>query len=302
LVPPGFPVALLVQGDGDVHISDVGPLSATLTSDGGLTVGRSRDLILSLHGDGDASVSAVDGTADVRITGSGGAKLLHVGGILHAILNGSGDLAVTSISAPAADIATAGSGEISIGEGNISALRASTNGSGDITVAAHVDAADLQASGGGDMKLANVTGVVKRSATGGSSIHIGGSAMDLDSLRNLKIPPIPPIPPIPALPTINLSTDDWPDQSSHHSSHGFAHFIAGILVLVLIYFIWRAVQRRGMPNFATPTGSATTASHPGVLAIRDTLSRLEGRLAQVETYVTSREFDLQRKFRDLDMH
>ncbi len=304
MVPPGFPVTLSVQGSGDVHIGDVGgTLDATLNGDGSLSAGRTQSLMLAIHGDGDATVAMVQGAADLRLGASGSAKLGNVQGILHASLTASGDLVVAAITAPAADLSLEGSGDVSIGDGTIAALRAATNGNGDITVSAHVEAADLQASGGGDIKVRDVSGVVKRHSSGGSSIEVGGAGVDSDALRNLHIPaipPIPPIPPIPAIPTIHIDDSNWPHHTTHHSSGG-GHIVAGILVLGIGYFIWRTVQRNGgVQSLRAHASAPGEATHPGVLAVRDTLSRLDGRLAQVEYYVTSKEFDLQRKFRELE--
>jgi hypothetical protein len=304
MVPPGFPMSLSVQGSGDVRIGDVGgTLDATLNGDGGLSAGRTQSLMLAIHGDGDATVTMIQGSADIRLGASGSAKLGNVQGVLHAALTGSGDLTIAGINAPAADVSTDGSGEVSIGDGDIKALRAATHGSGDVTVSAHVTAADLEASGGGDIKVRDVSGVVKRHSSGGSSIEVGGTGMDMETLHNLHIPAIPPIPPIPAIPSIpsiNIDNDNWPHQQTHHSSDA-GHIVAGILVLVLAYFIWRTVQRNGGWQSLRGRASAPSeATHPGVLAVRDTLTRLDGRLAQVELYVTSREFDLQRKFRELE--
>jgi hypothetical protein len=254
----------------------------------------------------------VEGAADLRLTGSGDVKLARVQGVLHTHSSGSGELEIGTITSPAADILIEGSGDVSIGSGTIGALRAQTNASGDLNVAAQVVAADLQATGGGDMKLANVTGVTKRRSSGGSDITVGGSGVDVDSLTQLKdlktknldqLQDLQQLKSLEALKglSINLSDDDWPHHGTHHSGSGFGHFIAGVLVLALLYFAWRTIQRNGgwqaVQNRAT---SPSGPNHPGVQAVRDTLSRLDGRLAQVETYVTTREFDVQRKFRDLD--
>ncbi len=312
LVPPGYPISLSLNGDGDVHVDDIGgALSATLNGGGALTAGRVGDLMLAVHGSGDATLGYVEGSADLGMTGSGDVKLARVQGALHTHSSGSGELEIGSITSPAADILIEGSGDVTIGGGTIGALRAQSNASGDLTVAAQVVAADLQASGGGDMKLSNVTGVAKRHASGGSDITVGGSATDVDSLTQLKnlqnldqLQDLKQLKALDALKglSINLSDDDSPHHSTHHNDGGaFFHFIAGVVVLVLLYFAWRTVQRNGgwgaVQNRVTSPGGP---SHPGVQAVRDTLSRLDGRLAQVETYVTTREFDLQRKFRDLD--
>ncbi|MEJ0049113.1 MAG: hypothetical protein WDN04_25610 [Rhodospirillales bacterium] len=73
---------------------------------------------------------------------------------------------------------------------------------------------------------------------------------------------------------------------------------------MILFAIWRTVQRNGglaqLQNRFRSSGEPAQPTHPGVIAVRDTISRLESRLARVEGYVTTREFDLQRKFRELD--
>jgi hypothetical protein len=317
-VPPSFPVSLAMQGSGSVHIGDVGgELNVAVNSDGSLNVGSTRTLMLAVHGSGDVSIASVRDAADINVSGGGDVKLGDLRGVLHARLNGSGDLSVGNITAPAVDISLSGSGDATFGDGGIGVLRAQTHGSGDITVQARVGTADVEASGGGDIKLDGPTGtIVRRSATGGSDIHVGDvgtQQLDLNQLKQdlnglkVQIPPIPPIPPMPPLPnfkgmTIDLSDDDAPHHHSHSES-GVGHFIAAVLVLVVAYFIWRTVARNGgWRAIGSGAGQSAQSTHPGVLAVRDSLTRLDGRLAQVEHYVTSREFDLQRKFRDLDKH
>jgi hypothetical protein len=303
-VPAGLAMTLEMRGSGDVHVGDVaGELNAIMDSDGALSIASVNRLMLAVHGDGDASVAAVHGAADIQITSSGAVKLVDVAGLLHARLSGSGDLGVSNIHAAVADVDTAGSGDVTIGDGTISMLRAQTNGNGDISVAARVDVADLSAAGGGDIRLRGAIGkVLRRTSSGSSSIQVADNATELnddlkglndhlrdvnDHLKNLKI--------------------DFPehDSGTTTSSHGasFVHFIAGVAVLAMLFFVLRTVRRNGgWRAWRTPADATGEATHPGVLAVRETLLRLDGRLAQVETYVTSREFDLQRKFRDLDRH
>jgi hypothetical protein len=90
----------------------------------------------------------------------------------------------------------------------------------------------------------------------------------------------------------------------HHSSDIGGHIFHAVILVGILYFIWRTVRRNGgvaalRARFSGPSQPAAP-THPGVIALRDTMTRLDGRLARVETYVTTREFDLQRKFRELD--
>jgi hypothetical protein len=193
-----------------------------------------------------------------------------------------------------------GSGDAVVGKGHVEILHARLSGSGDLTVAATADTADLQASGGGDIKVAHVNGEVHKSASGGSSINIYNSDVAEFGLGKLA--------------QLAATTDDDDSSSdsvihTHRTSHGGGsgalHFFAGLAVLFILYAIWRTIQRNGgigplQARFNRGPGAPPAPSHPGVIAVRDTITRLEGRLARVENYVTTREFDLQRKFRELD--
>ena len=109
-----------------------------------------------------------------------------------------------------------------------------------------------------------------------------------------------------------LSSDDSVDHDSDvnitvgHGHSGFGHFIAGILVLGMVVVLWRTINKNGglaalRTKFAASGPSAPAdPSHPGVVALCDLIGNLERRLARVEMHVTSREFDLNRKFRDIE--
>jgi hypothetical protein len=145
--------------------------------------------------------------------------------------------------------------------------------------------------------LPHVSGSLQRNANGGSSIVVGGNAdVASGAMRRLSN---------------SLKSDDDSDQAGdtnitigHHGGSGFGHFVAGVLVIGLLFAAWRTISRNGgiaglrrkFPNNAAPA----VPTHPGVLALCDLLATLERRLAKVETHVTSREFDLNRKFREID--
>jgi hypothetical protein len=283
-VPPGFDLVLTIAGSGDVTVGDIaGVLAATLNSGGNLTAERAESLTLTLHGSGDASVKRVRGAANIEIDGSGGVTIANATALVHASLNGSGDLGIGEITAPAVDIEIGGSGDATLGGGSIDALKAQVSGGGDLAVAARVATADLHATGGSDISLTGPVTRVKRDASGGSSITVGGLA---DSRHHSS--------------GADYSSSD--DNDTTVTVHGGHHILAGILVLVLLFFAWRTVQRNG--GWSAVRGRATPPSappsHPGVLAVRDALARVEAKLARVENYVTSREFELHRKFRELD--
>ena len=294
-VPANFPVILSMRGAGNVTIGDLNAqLVANVLGSGDLHVGRVAELVLNVSGSGDASVQAAAGPADINITGNGDVKIPELNGVLHVRQSGAGDLAIGTINSPAADLTLQASGDTAIGRGSIGALRARISSSGDLVVAATAATADLSATGGGDIRVAEVTGPVQRHTGGGSSISTSASGLErfgVGKIANM----------------VSLSDDNGDIQSSgsHHrrrSDSGFKHVLAGMFVLFVLFLVWRMARRRGGLAAVGNTlrGGPSQPTHPGVIAVRDALARLEPRLARVEGFVTEREFELNRKFRDLE--
>ena len=273
-VSPNMPVTVTARGDGSVQVADLGaPLTVTLTSSADLKAGHVGSLAISMSGDGDAVVGAVDGPASAEMNGSGNLRLGALTGPLSLRHTGSGDLTVGVVTAPSVAIESVGSGDMVIGGGNITSLNARLRGSGDLSVAATVGDGNVSASGGGDVKLGQVTGKLNRSSSGSSTITAGG-----------------------------VSTGELSDRSSRsavvvRSSHVFGHVVAAVLAVVMLFFVWRIVRRARSSRSAARNPGVST--HPGVVAVGELLTRLDQRLGRVESYVTTREFDLNRKFRDL---
>jgi hypothetical protein len=304
MVPPGFPVTLMIAGSGNVHAGDLmGPLKATLTSDGDLSVEHAGILQLAVRGSGDVTLRSVTGAADIDVSGSGTVKLFHMEGPLKYSQHGSGDLAIAHIDSPAAQFEGAGSGDAVIAGGHIAALHVRVYGSGDFAMDGTVDTADLEATGGGDIRIPQATGLVTRHANGGSDITVGGgNGLASSAMKRLSQ-------------SLAGNDDDGVDSDTvrevitgQHSSEGgtVVHVLAGLLVLGLLVALWRTIARNGGMARLTgrgrryAAGEAPAPRHPGVLAVCDKLAELEKRLARVEIHVTSREFDLNRKFREID--
>jgi hypothetical protein len=214
------------------------------------------------------------------MTGSGDVRLGSVTGTLVLKHHGDGDLVVGHIEAPALDIESTGSGNELIGAGHVGTLVVRIQGDGDLAVAAPVHDADITAFGGGDVKLGVVTETVHRASGDGSDIIIGGPAVVSSVIDKVASA---------------MGSGSGSDVVVVHSSNHSGHFLTFVLVVVLAFIVWRLVRRRGggrpLPMRAAP--------HPGVVAVTDTLKRVEDRLGRVEGYVTSREFDLQQKFKKL---
>ena len=302
MVPPAMPLSLEVASSGNVTIGDLkGPLKATISSDGDLKIRHATVLQLEVRGSGDATIQAVDGVADIAINGSGDVRVMRLNGPLKSRQNGSGDLAIAQIASPAADIETHGSGDTLILAGHVTDLRARTTGSGDVVMGGSAGTAELDASGGGDIGLHHADGPVSRHASGDSTINVGGaSEIAASAMAKLR--------------ASVSGGDDGDDDSGtvvtvHHRHNGFHDFLAGIVVLGLLFFGWRIISRNGGAGRlgrafggtrGTANGVPAAPSNPGVIALCDLLAGLERRLAQVETHVTSREFELNRKFREID--
>ena len=315
-VPRGFAITLTTAGDGNVRLgNELGDVVATITSDGDVYAGHVHSLVLGVHGSGDAVIDAVDGAATLDMTGSGDVRLKSVNGLLSAHLRGSGDLAVGGVHAPAAEITGESSGDIVLGEGSIGALTAKLHGSGDLLVAATVGVADLTASGGGDIRLAKVSGVVRKDASGGSSISTAGISGMTEILAKLATADGDKLSGLSKLAHDSDRAGGADDDDNnplvvhlhHSSSHdgGGPHLLTIIILAGIAWVAFNWVRQNGgfaqvRARFIVPGTSGPVSIHPGVAAVKDVLARLEGRLGRVEGYVTSREFDLQQKFRDLD--
>ncbi len=297
MVPPGMPVSLELAGSGNASIGELmGPLKATITADGDLKIRRVTVLQLEVRGSGDATIQAVEGPADIAINGSGDVRIMRLSGPLKARQNASGDLAIAQIAAPAADIETHGSGDTLIVAGHVAYLHARTQGSGDIVMGGTAGTAELDASGGGDIGLTHADGFINRHASGDSTINVGGAnQIAASAMRKLRA----------SLAGHDDAGDDGDtDTVVHHHHSGFHDFLAGIAVLGLLFWGWRIISRNGgfgRMRRAPANGTPPAPSHPGVVALCDLLAGLERRLAQVETHVTSREFELNRKFREIDV-
>ena len=176
-VPQGLPIVLNASGGGNIKIGDVdGPLTLSLSGHGDVSAGRTAQLLINLNGGSDVSVGAVSGSTVLNLSGSGDLKLKSLDGPLVLKKNGSGDVAIGSINAPGVEVEDSGSGDVILGAGTIGSLRVNLNGSSDFATAATIRDADLNAHGGGDMRVGKVTGTIRRNASGGSEIrnrHVG---------------------------------------------------------------------------------------------------------------------------------
>jgi hypothetical protein len=295
LLPRDLIVRLTHDSGETVSVGNIdGPVfEATVNRDGDLKIGNARTLQLTVHGSGDTTVGSTSGALSLRLDGSGNVHLNEARGVVDAQLHGSGDLTIGSIDGAAANFTINGSGNVRVENGSISALKGVISGSGDMVIGGTVSVADLSANGGGDIHVTRVTGVIHRHASGGSDIVVNESAgSDIEGSIER------------AVDNANFDASNGVHVVVGHSvSNVLGHVIAGIITLLLLFFAWRTIQRHGgLQSWTQPRGRGvvTEPTNPDVLAVRDRLARLDARLGRVEGYVTSREFELQRKFRELE--
>jgi hypothetical protein len=287
-VPAGLPIVLNATGGGDISIGDVGgPLTMSLVGHGDVVVGRTGPLVLNLSSGSDVSLGAVAGSAVLTLSGSGDVRVASVAGPLTVRTSGSGDLAIGSIDAPVVDVQGSGHGDVLIGGGGIGSLSVRLNGEGDFATAASSREASLSAHGGGDMRVGPVEHVIQRDSGRGSTIHIGSSALVSAVIADVA-----------------RAIGDAHGATHHVNSDSSAmgHILTIGVVGFLGYLIFRIVRRsNNVPALARRASQAppAAATHAGVIALCESLARTEQRLGRVEAYVTSREFDLQQKFREM---
>ncbi len=277
-VPPSMPVVITSDSSGDIRVGDLrGQLVVTLNGGGDLTAGNVGLLAATIHGSGDLTVGDVAGSATLAVAGGGTTRLRSLHGPLAMQEMGSGDVTVGSIESDSASIDAHGSGDIAIGSGHIGSLHARLAGSNDLSVSAVVRDADVEAHGGGDVKLAQVTGAFRRDASGGSDITVSGATRTGSHSRG--------------------GSGQHFTIVSGNGSSVVTHVLTGAFLVLVAFICWRIIRRSRQ---RTAQGSADGApTNTAVLALCETMTRLDQRLGKMESYVTTREFDLNRKFREL---
>ena len=289
-VPADMDVTVAATGEGDIHMADLGGrLVATLSGSGDLVAGHVAGLVAITRSNGDITVGQVDGPATVETGASGDVRIRALHGPLTAKLRGSGDLVVGAAEADGMVLDITGSGDAYVGPGHIASLRANLLGTGDLSVAAVIHDAAVDARGGGDVKIAPVSGTLTRNTAGDSDLVILGPA----EVRHVEDVVARKFGRTGSSSVITTFT-------SKPGASLVEHLLTLAFVVLAAIICWRIVRRAGgFGGLRRPGGQPAAPSHPGVLALGETMARLEGRLGRLESYVTTREFDLARKFREL---
>ncbi len=291
-VSPDAPLTLSSSGNGDMRVADLrGPLTVSLSGDGDLVTGSTGPVILSVRASGNATLGDVNGPAVIDMNGNGDVRLKAVRGPLTVKQTGAGDLVVGAVQGADVVLEGNGSGDILLGGGRIENLQAHMNGSGDLSVAAAMRDATVDMRGGGDAKLGPVSGTLSQSAANGSDIVV----LDADHAKALDDQ---------AARKFGSGRSPVHSSGSHLGSHSMTdleNFLTFAFVVLVLYICWRIVRRAGGLSGMRQWrgGGVAPPSSPAVLALGETMARLEQRLGRLESYVTTREFDLARKFREL---
>ncbi len=289
-VSPDAPVTLSSSGDGDIRVADLrGPLTASLSGSGDLVAGNTGPLILSVRASGDATLGDVNGPAIIDINGNGDVHMKAVHGPLTVKQVGSGDLIAGAIQGGDVTLDGNGSGDILLGGGYIDSLQAHMNGAGDLSIAASMRNATVNMRGGGDAKLGPVSGTLNQNASDDSSIVV----LDAEHAKAIGDQ---------ADRKISSGAKAGNMHLGGHTATDLENFLTFAFVVLVLFICWRIVRRAGgLSGLRRQWGGGGVAapSNPGVLALGETMMRLEQRLGRLESYVTTREFDLARKFREL---
>ncbi len=290
-VSPDAPVTLSSSGDGDIHMSDLrGPLTVALSGSGDLVAGSTGPLVLSVRASGDATFGNVNGPATIDMTGNGDVRIRTMRGPLTVRQVGSGDLVAGGIEAGHVELDGSGSGDILLGAGHIDSLQAHMNGSGDLSVAASTHDATVDMRGGGDAKLGPVSGGLIQNAADGSDIVVldaaHAKAVEDQAARKFGAG----------------SGGAHGSLSAGNSASDLEHLLTFAFVVLVLFICWRIIRRAGGLSGLRRQwrgGGVAAPSNPAVVALGETMTRLEQRLGRLESYVTTREFDLARKFREM---
>ena len=260
-VPPDFPVTIDAGGSGTVHLGNLdGPVSASLRGDLALDAGRlGGPVTLTIVGGGDAHVAALTGPAVLT-------------------LPGSSDVSVGEVDTPDFAVTMAGSGDVSVGGGRIGRLKATITGSGDLKMTATVAGGEVFSAGSGDVSIARVTGslVEVRTGSGDIDVHARGSGPDSD---------------------VSASVADAGAKAGQIGrGSGWGRLIILSLIALATFFWLR--RRHGRSRAASPA-SMVGGGDPAIAAVTERLAAVSRRVGRLETLVTSRDFELERRFREL---
>ena len=155
-VPPATPITLEESGASAYAIGAVGgPLAAHVS--GAVTLGASQvaALELDLFGHAEIRIGSLSGPAVVRSAGDA-------------------DIAIADARTPSLRLDLSGAGTVAVTDGTIGHLVIQSSGAARAAFGGTVGDASLTLSGAGDVRIAALTGTLRRAVTGVATIEIGG--------------------------------------------------------------------------------------------------------------------------------
>ena len=264
-------VAGSCHGDGDatIRVPTSFPVTVDSWAAGDLRLGDLDGAVtVHLRGQGDLDAGRLGGGLFLDDTGQGDVSVGALAGKLVANLYGSGDLVVGRLESDSVAITETGHGDVALRDGVIGRISATLAGSGDLSVGATVDGGEVVSTGAGDASFARVLGRLSQVRTGPGDIvvHEGGGSQDGRGASG---------------------------RSAQLSDRVLAHVlrfgrVGGLAVGAGRW--WRG-RRRARPIAA--------ARDPRVSATLDRLDQVARRVGRLEALVTSREFELNRSFREM---
>jgi hypothetical protein len=285
-VPSDFPVAIDFGGKGDIRFGDLrGPIVAELRGDVGLTAGHLLGgLTLDIYNGGDVHIGALDGPTRLDSYGSG-------------------DVEISRIMSPTLQTIQSGSGDMSIGSGRIGEINATTSGSGDLAVAATIEHGQVTSVGSGDITLSRVSGDLTQTQTGSGDITVrargGGVSSETAIQQSVEAEAASAVAARLAATQEAAALQQAPSirQGGGHARSSLSDFAHLLLVLLLLAVPVALVigRRRRRARRAAPAGPVD----PRLAAAADRFDALARRIGRIEAVVTSHEFDLHRRFREM---
>ena len=276
-VPFTFPVSVEISGDRSLHLGDLaGPVSIVVNGSSLSAGALAGPVRLEGIGDDDMTIASLSGPTDI-------------------VLRGSGDLAIGQATVPTLAITTQGSGDVRIGGGTVERLDLAMRGSGDVRIAGTVGQGSVDDAGNGDVSIDRVTGDLSETQSGPGDIHVGTRDHGGPTPPSIAITP----PSMPSMPVINIHQPHFNFRAdTENDVVGLAEavlklvlFAAAAVGALLVARVWLRRRRVASP--------VTASAHPEITRLADRLEAVARRTGALEQAVTSDEFDLDRRFRDI---
>ena len=275
-VPFTFPVSVEVGGDRSLRLGNLaGPVTIVVNGSSVSAGALAGPVRIEGTGDGDMTIASLSGPTDIA-------------------LHGSGDLAIGQATVSDLSVTTEGSGDVRIGGGTVTRLSLAMRGSGDVRIAGTVGRGSVSDAGDGDVSIDRVTGDLSEIQSGSGSIHVGTRDQGTPARPSITLP-LPPIPPVPVIniqqPHFNFRADTGQDVD------GLVEAVVKLALFAAASVGALLLARRLLRRRAAAPGLAQM--RPEITRLAERLDAVARRTGALEQAVTSDEFDLDRRFRDI---